>query len=98
MATDAEKLSEFRVELDLLDEQLVALLGRRYAICRDVARFKKEHKIPMMQSGRVAAVKERCARLGEAHDVDPSFVGRLYALIIGESCRLEDEIIDGPAS
>jgi chorismate mutase len=98
MATDAEKLSKFRVELDSLDEQLVALLGRRYEICRDVARFKKEHKIPMMQSGRVAAVKERCARLGDAHNVDPDFVARLYSLIIGESCRLEDEIIDGSTS
>jgi chorismate mutase len=93
MDADTQQLATFRSALDVLDEQIVQLLGRRYAICRDVAHYKKQHRIPMMQTGRVAAVKDRCARLASAHNVDPVFLRGLYDLIIAESCRLEDEII-----
>lgn len=89
-----DKLAEYRAEIDAIDERLIELLGRRYTVCRDVARFKKEKRIPMMQSGRVEQVKERCARLAERHGVDPGFVRELYAVIIGEACRIEDQIIE----
>ena len=58
-----EQLTEYREAIDSIDEKLIELLGRRYAVCRDVARLKKERNIPMMQTGRVEQVKERCAAL-----------------------------------
>jgi len=90
-----ESLNDFRRELNELDEQLVALLGRRFAICRRVALFKQEHGIPMMQSGRVEEVKNRAAAAAGRQGVDPKFIRALYADIIDEACRLEDEIIGG---
>lgn len=91
-----EKLLAFRGELNAVDAEIVRLLGRRYAICRAVAVFKREHGIPMMQPGRVAEVKERCAQLAREHGIDPDFARQLYGLIIDEACRMEDEIIDDP--
>lgn len=93
-----ETLNDFRCELDQLDQELVALLGRRFEICRRVAHFKQQHGIPMMQPGRVAEVKERSAGLAARHGMNPAFMRTLYAHIIDEACRLEDEIIDAPAS
>lgn len=93
MQTDTNPLRPFRTDIDTIDEKIIRLLGQRYAICRKVGNFKKENDIPMMQSGRVDAVKERCAALGAEHGVDPDFVRELYSLIIEESCRIEDEII-----
>jgi chorismate mutase len=97
MEKDEQRLAGFRTKLDGIDEELVRLLGRRYAICREIADFKKAHRIPMMQSGRVEAVKARAAEIARANGVDPSFIRELYDLVIRESCRIEDEIIDGPA-
>jgi chorismate mutase len=51
----------------------------------------------MMQSARVAEVIERCADQGLSLGVDPGFVRTLYAAIIREACRLEDEIIEKAA-
>jgi chorismate mutase len=90
-----EALLAFRGDINALDEQIVRLLGRRYEICREVAHFKREHGIPMMQPSRVAEVKERCARMAAEHNIDPDFARRLYGLIIDEACRMEDDIIDG---
>jgi chorismate mutase-like protein len=89
-----EQLTAYRESIDSIDEELIELLGRRYAVCREVARVKKERNIPMMQTGRVEQVKERCAALAGRHGVDPKFIRELYALIIAEACRIEDRIID----
>jgi chorismate mutase len=89
-----EKLVEYRARIDAIDDDLIKLLGRRYAICRDVARYKKERQIPMMQTNRVKQVKERCAELALLQGVDPEFVRELYTLIIEEACRIEDRIIE----
>ena len=91
-------LDEFRVRLNAIDDDLIELLGRRFAICREVANYKRVHDIPMMQSARVEEVKRRCADLGLKHNLDPQFTMSLYSLIIDEACKVEDEIIDHPGS
>jgi chorismate mutase-like protein len=88
-----EALTEYRRQLNQLDEQLVELLGRRFAICREVANFKRAEGIPMMQPSRVEEVKARVAAIAARYEVDPGFVRALYGAIIDEACRLEDEII-----
>jgi len=89
-----ERLAKFRKELNEIDASLIELLGRRFKIIRDVGDYKKEMNIPMMQSGRVDEVKDRCAKMGEEYDLDSDFIRNLYTLIIDEACRIEDIIID----
>jgi len=87
-------LEDFRNGIDMLDRQLIEVLGQRFEICRKIAHFKREQDIPMMQSGRVEAVKLQCRNLARQHGVSEDFITEIYTLIIAESCRLEDEIID----
>ena len=89
-----DALKQFRSELNQIDEQLVKLLGKRFDICGQVALFKRENGIPMMQPARVAEVKERSAQFAASNGVDPGFARALFGTIIDEACRLEDEIID----
>jgi chorismate mutase-like protein len=98
VGSDIDTLAALRQQLNSLDEQIVRLLGRRFEICRAAARYKREHGIPMMQPGRVAEVKERCARIAGENAVDADFMRRLFSMIIDEACRMEDEIIDKPRS
>ena len=93
--TQIDKLQVWRNELDTLDDQIVSLFSRRFAICREVAAYKRETGIPMMQTGRVHEVKQRAAEKGRARGLRAGFITALYDLIIDEACELEDEIIDG---
>lgn len=93
-ASPTDTLTLFRQQLNALDEEIVRLLARRFQVCRAVAHHKRDHGIPMMQPGRVAEVKERCARMAGDLGVDPEFARRLYGVIIDEACRMEDAIID----
>jgi len=91
-----DELERYRAALNEVDEQIITLLGQRYAICRDVARYKKQHNIPVVLHDRVNEVKARCAELAAGHHIDPDFIRNLYSLIIAEACRMEDKVINDP--
>jgi len=87
-------LEPFRNRLDAIDDQIAKLLGERLQICREVAVYKSEHGIPMMQPERVKVVRERYLARGAEHDLPQQFSSDLFDLLIATTCRLEDELMD----
>lgn len=96
--SDEQGLGPFRRRLDAIDEQIATLLGERFQICREVAMHKRKHDIPMMQPGRVDVVRARYLARGEQVDLPADFAESLFDLLIGATCKMEDELIDGPAA
>lgn len=90
----ANGLDPFRRRLDEIDEEIAKLFGERLQICREVAVYKHEHEIPMMQPDRVKIVRERYLSRGAEHDLPQEFTSDLFELLIGTTCRLEDELMD----
>jgi chorismate mutase-like protein len=88
-------LERFRERLDPIDEAIARLLGERFQICREVAHFKSEHGIPMMQPERVAEVRERYLARGAEAGLPEEFTAELFELLIGATCKLEDELMEG---
>jgi len=86
-------LEPFRRRLDRLDEEIVRLLGERFEICRDVARYKRAHEVPMMQPERAAEVRARYLARGAEADMPAAFTGEFFELLLDATCRMEDEII-----
>ena len=89
----ANGLDGFRARLDEIDDAIARLLGERFDICRDVARYKSANDIPMMQPDRVVQVRERYLARGAAVGLPADFCAQLFEVLIGATCRLEDEII-----
>ena len=94
----SEGLEPYRRRLDAIDDQIAKLLGERLDICREVAVYKSEHEIPMMQPDRVKVVRERYLARGAEHDLPQEFTSDLFDLLIATTCRLEDELMDELAS
>lgn len=90
----ADGLEPFRRRLDEIDDAVAKLLGERLQICREVAVYKSEHEIPMMQPHRVEAVRERYLARGAEVDLPEDFTSELFELLIATTCRLEDELMD----
>jgi chorismate mutase len=91
-------LEPFRRRLDEVDDQVARLLGERFEICREVAVYKSEHEIPMMQPNRVAEVRARYLARGADADLPADFTAELFELLIGATCKLEDELMEGTAT
>jgi chorismate mutase len=92
--TSTEGLEPFRRRLDEIDEAIAKLLGERLDICREVAVYKSEHEIPMMQPDRVKIVRERYLARGAEVGLPQEFTAQLFELLIATTCRLEDELMD----
>lgn len=90
----AAGLEPFRRRLDEIDDEIAKLFGKRLQICREVAVYKSEHEIPMMQPDRVKIVRERYLARGAEHDLPQEFSAELFELLIGTTCRLEDELME----
>jgi chorismate mutase len=91
-------LDPFRRQLDELDDQIARLLGARFEVCREVARYKRIHAVPMMQPDRVMEVRARYLARGGEVELPPEFTEALFELLIAATCRMEDELIDAPPS
>jgi chorismate mutase-like protein len=86
-------LDHFRRRLDELDDQIAQLLGERFSICREIACYKREHGVPMMQPDRVAEVRARYRARGSEVGLPPDFAVDLFELLIAATCRMEDELM-----
>jgi chorismate mutase len=91
-------LEPFRRRLDPIDEEIARLLGERFEICREVALYKSERGIPMMQPERVAEVRARYLARGADAELPSDFTAELFELLIGATCKLEDELMEGAAT
>jgi chorismate mutase-like protein len=87
-------LEPFRARLDVIDEEIARLLGERFEICREVAVYKSEHEIPMMQPNRVEEVRARYLARGVEVDLPAEFMEDLFDLLIAATCKAEDELMD----
>lgn len=89
-------LNSFRERLDDLDDGISKLLGERFDVCREIAYYKRENGIPMMQPDRVAAVRARYIARGAEIGLPSDFSESLFELLIAATCKVEDELIDAP--
>jgi chorismate mutase len=87
-------LEPFRRRLDVIDDEIARLLGERFEICREVAVYKSEHEIPMMQPDRVKQVRQRYLDRGAAVDLPADFSADLFDLLIAATCRAENELME----
>jgi chorismate mutase len=89
-------LEPFRARLDLLDGEIARLLGERFDVCREVALYKRANDIAMMQPARVEQVRARYLARGHEVGLPGDFTAALFELLIGATCKLEDELIAAP--
>lgn len=87
-------LDPYRHRLDGLDDEIARLLGERFDVCREIARYKLAHGIPMMQPDRVALVRDRYLARGEEAGLPADFSSGLFELLIAATCKAEDELME----
>ena len=87
-------LESFRRRLDAIDDEIARLFGERFDVCREVAVYKSENQIPMMQPDRVEVVRARYLERGAEANLPEEFSGDLFDLLIAATCKAEDELME----
>ncbi len=82
-------LDGLRLEIDRIDDEIVDLLGQRFALLRDVAAYKQPRDIPVVIPERIEEVVERVVARGRQHGLDAQLMRDIYLRLIDEACRVE---------
>ena len=94
-ADGMDRLRAVRAELDAIDQELLVVLRERLDCCVRIGLLKKQGALPMMQPQRIGVVHERAAAFAVENALSATFLHAFYDLILAETCRLEQAIIDG---
>ena len=76
---------DLRRQIDALDTTLLELLSKRMEITNEIGIYKKQHNMPVLQTGRyneiISRLVSRCAGTG----LDPDFIKKIFEIIHSQS-------------
>lgn len=85
-------LEEFRKQIDQADDALIKAFCQRMKIAADIAAFKKEHHLPILDSGRERKkLKAVAEKAGEEME---DYATVLYALLFELSRAYQGHLLD----
>ncbi len=88
-----ENINILRKQIDEIDELLLTTLDKRMRISKEIGIYKKEHNMPVLQSGRYSDILENRAKQGQAMNLSPEFVTEIVKAIHEESVKVQMEIM-----
>lgn len=93
-AVHTEDLSDLRHQIDEIDDQIIAILAKRMRISGEVAQYKKEHAIPVLQAGRYDEILTKRSEQGASLGMSSEFMKEVFEAIHAESVRIQMEYIN----
>lgn len=82
MTEQQHPLADLRRQIDQIDDQLIALLAKRYALLADVVKIKKEHGISHRVEARVQEVLNRNEAAALKAGLPEGYAKALWHIII----------------
>lgn len=89
-----ENLSLLRQQIDRIDNELLDILAKRMEVSREIGRYKKLHRMPVVQANRYNDVISTRVNAGTAMQMDKDFLKTILLAIHDESVRQQIEIIN----
>ncbi len=86
----SQELSDFRSEIDALDDKILELINKRLRVCLEVGNFKSRHGIAVRDSKRE---EELIGKLLENNKgpCPPDILEKIYRILIETAVSLEND-------
>ena len=82
-------IDDWRVRIDELNGELVALLNKRATYATEIGKIKKELGLPVLDQSRENAVLEKVSSLTRG-PLSPESVKEIFRTIMAETRKVED--------
>lgn len=89
-----EDLVDLRHQIDEIDDKILEILAKRMRISGEVAQYKKENNMPVLQAGRYDEILTNRSEQGATLGMSAEFVKEVFEAIHAESVRKQIEIIN----
>ncbi|WP_418263997.1 chorismate mutase [Flavobacterium faecale] len=89
------KMTKLRANIDVLDQNLLDLLGKRMAVADEIGQVKKENNVAVLQHSRWNEIQEKMVAAGAKKGLSEEFITKLFKSIHQESIEHQEKIING---
>ena len=89
-----ESLTLLRQQIDQIDNDLLEALSKGMRISREIGQYKKEHSMPVVQTGRYDDILNSRAAAAEELGMNGDFMKTVYQAIHEESVRQQIEVLN----
>lgn len=90
-----KSLEFLRAQIDVVDNQIIELLGKRMKAADGIGELKKQKNVQVLQSKRWNEILGKMVLEGEAHGLSEEFVLKMFKAIHQESINHQEKIIKG---
>ena len=90
-----ESLENLRAQINVVDDQLIELMGRRMKVADKIGALKKEKNVAVLQSRRWNEILGKMILEGESKGLSEEFVLKMFKAIHQESINHQEKIIKG---
>ena len=89
-----ENLTELRQQIDELDNELLAVLAKRMRVSQEIGQYKKEHNMPVLQTGRYDEILGQRSADAVKMGMGADFMKTVLEAIHEESIRQQIVVIN----
>ncbi|PCE63354.1 bifunctional 3-deoxy-7-phosphoheptulonate synthase/chorismate mutase type II [Sediminicola luteus] len=90
-----KKLGNLRAQIDMIDNDLIEMLGKRMKVSDGIGELKKQKNVAVLQTNRWNAILGKMILEGEGHGLSEEFVLKMFKAIHQESINHQEKIING---
>lgn len=88
------KINTLRTQIDVIDHQLIDILGKRMKVAEEIGSLKKRHNVAVLQNKRWNEILGKMILEGEEKNLSEEFILRMFKAIHQESINHQEEIIN----
>lgn len=93
-AVHTEDLSDLRHQIDEIDDQIITILAKRMRVSGEVAQYKKEHGMQILQATRYDEILQKRSEQGAQLGMSPEFIKEVFEAVHAESVRVQMEYLN----
>ena len=90
-----DSLENLRAQINVIDDQLIDMLGKRMKVADQIGQLKKEKNVAVLQSKRWNEILGNMVLEGEQRGLSEEFILRMFKAIHQESINHQEKIING---
>ena len=87
------RINTLRTQIDVIDHQLIEMLGKRMNVADDIGILKKEHNVAVLQTKRWNEILGKMILQGEEKNLSEEFILRVFKAVHQESINHQEKII-----
>ncbi|MDG3581015.1 bifunctional 3-deoxy-7-phosphoheptulonate synthase/chorismate mutase type II [Galbibacter pacificus] len=87
------KLTNCRAQIDVIDNSLIEILGKRMKVSDEIGKLKKQRNVAVLQSKRWNEILGKMVLEGEQNGLSEEFILRIFKAIHQESINHQEKIV-----